>query len=97
MDDLIPKKDNTPYVIFKCIRCAQYLYVKASQKTKKCLRCGRNHQVNNIMKDGKMINGNVNALNYLKKKQNELALIEIGANPDLRALNDFSVAVNLDN
>jgi len=94
MDDLIWKKDENPYVVFKCAKCKQYIYVKTIQKTKKCLRCGRSYQVNKILKEGEVLKGIVNAMNRVKQKQNDLALEETGANPDLRAINDFFVAGN---
>ena len=97
MDDIIWKKDENPYVIFKCAKCKQYQYVKTKQKAKKCLRCGRSHQVNKILKNGEVIIGLVNAMNLVKQRQNELALKEIGSNPDLRAVGDFFVASNVDN
>ncbi|MBD3215224.1 MAG: DUF1922 domain-containing protein [Candidatus Lokiarchaeota archaeon] len=39
------KKDVKPYLIFICDECEQYMYVKPSQKKKKCLRCGKKYNV----------------------------------------------------
>ncbi len=84
------RRDETAYIVFKCLKCWQYIYVKATQKTKKCLRCGRSHRVKNI-NGGDNVKGMTAAVEYVKKKQNELALKEIGAEPDLRTINDYSV------
>jgi hypothetical protein len=67
------KRDNTPYLVFACKKCHQYSYVKITQKTKKCLRCGRMHQVNSIISEGKIVNGMTAALEMVKRKQAELA------------------------
>ncbi len=83
------RRDETNYIVFKCLKCRQYIYVKATQKTKKCLRCGRSHQVKKI--NGEIVKGMTAAVENVKKNQNELALKEIGAEPDLRTINDFSV------
>jgi len=79
------KKDETPYLIFACKKCQQYSYVKTSQKTKKCLRCGRSHQVNTILKEGEIVFGMSLAVNTVKRKQNELAI------PEFRSQSDFVI------
>ena len=84
------RRDETAYIVFKCLKCRQYIYAKATQKTKKCLRFGRSDQVKNIA-DGEIVKGMTAAVEYVKKKQNELALKELGAEPDLRTINDYSV------
>lgn len=88
MEDTAFKKDETPYLIFACKKCKGYSYVKTTQKTKKCLRCGRNHQVQEILKDGKVVFGLTEAVNAVKRKQNELAT------PEFRSGSDFVVATN---
>lgn len=90
MEEVAIKKDETPYIIFACKKCQQYSYVKITQKTKKCLRCGRTHQVNDILKYGDVVSGMTEAVNTVKRKQNELAI------PEFRSGSDFVVAANND-
>ena len=85
------KKDETPYIVFTCSKCNQYLYVKTTQKTKKCLRCNRTHQVKNIH-DGMLVKGMSTAVLTVKKGQNELAIRELGNEPELRGENDFCLS-----
>ncbi|MFX0167311.1 MAG: DUF1922 domain-containing protein [Candidatus Hodarchaeota archaeon] len=87
------KKDETPYLIFQCAKCKQYLYTKTTQKGKKCLRCGRNHTVSIILNSGEIVNGMSAAVEMVKKRQNELGKKELGHSPELRAFGDFTVAV----
>ncbi len=86
MEDITIKKDETPYLIFKCKKCKEYSYVKTAQSTKKCLRCGRVHQVREILKNGEVVYGMTEAVNTVKKNQNELAI------PEFRSGSDFVVA-----
>ena len=86
------KRDETPYYVFACIKCGRYLYVKTTQKNKKCFSCGRVHQVIRIKKNAETVNGITPANNIVKQRQNELAIKELGGNPDLRSCNEFSVA-----
>ena len=86
MEEIAIKKDETPYLIFACKKCQQYSYVKTSQKTKKCLRCGRSHRVQGILKDREVLYGMTEAVNAVKRKQNELAI------PEFRSGSDFVVA-----
>ncbi|MHA1534084.1 MAG: DUF1922 domain-containing protein [Promethearchaeota archaeon] len=88
MEDLAIKRDETPYLIFACKKCGGFFYVKTVQKTKKCLRCGRKHQVQDILKKGEVVSGMTEALNTVKRKQNELAT------PEFRSRNDFVVATH---
>jgi len=88
MEEIAIKKDETPYVIFACKKCQQYSYVKTTQKTKKCLRCGRMHQVQDILKNGDIVSGMTEAVNAVKRKQNELVI------PEFRSGSDFIVATN---
>ena len=81
------KKDETPYLIFACRKCQQFSYVKTTQKTKKCLRCGRTHQVSSLS-EGKTVYGMTAAVDTVKKKQNELAV------PEFRSNSDFVVSTN---
>jgi len=85
------KKDEKPYLIFTCSKCKQYLYVKTSQKTKKCLRCGKKHKVSSIIISGEIVEGMTEAVEMVKRRQNELAIKELGHTPELRAEGDFSV------
>lgn len=85
------KRDETPYLVFQCIKCQQYSYVKTTQKTKKCLRCNRNHQVLNILGRGEIVKGMTAALNRVKELQNELSHKQLGSNPNLTTQNGFSI------
>jgi len=87
MEEIAFKKDETPYLIFACRKCQQFAYVKTTQKTKKCLRCGRTHQVSSLS-EGETVYGMTAAVDTVKKKQNELAV------PELRSSSDFVVATN---
>ena len=86
------KIDENPYIIFKCFKCHHYIYVKTSQKTKKCLRCGYSHKVKNLINSGEIIKGLTNAIAAVKEKQNELAVEELKREPDLRTMNDFCLS-----
>ncbi|HUW21845.1 MAG TPA: DUF1922 domain-containing protein [Candidatus Bathyarchaeia archaeon] len=88
MEDTAFKKDETAYLIFACKKCQEYSYVKTTQKTKKCLRCGRTHQVRDVINDGEVVYGITEAVNAVKRKQNELAT------PEFRSGSDFVVATN---
>ena len=88
MEEIAIKKDETPYLIFACKKCKEYSYVKTTQKTKKCLRCGRTHQVQRILNDGEVVCGMTEAVNSVKRKQNELAI------PEFRSGSDFVVSIN---
>jgi hypothetical protein len=88
MEEIAFKKDETPYLVFVCKKCRQYSYVKTVQKTKKCLRCGRTHQVKDILNLGEIVSGMTEAVNTVKRKQTELAI------PEFRSKGDFVVATN---
>ncbi len=88
MEESALKKDKTPYLIFACNKCQQYFYVKTTQKTKKCLRCGRSHQVKHILNEGQIVYGMTQAVNTVKQKQNELAV------PEFRSHGDFVITTN---
>ena len=86
-------KDTTPYLVFPCEKCGQYLFVKQSgQLTKKCVRphCGRSHQVNTI-KNAQVVVGITAAKDTVKKMQHQLALRELGSSPDFHADHEFMV------
>jgi hypothetical protein len=87
------EKDKTPYLIFECKKCKQYLYVKTTQKWKKCLRCGRNHVVSNILNSGEIVNGMTAAVEIVKKKQNEFGKKELGSTPEFRTHGDFTITI----
>ncbi|MFX1377905.1 MAG: DUF1922 domain-containing protein [Promethearchaeota archaeon] len=91
MEDIIWKKDETPYLIFSCRKCHNYIYAKSTQKTKKCIRCGYIHKVNNVIERSEIIKGISNAIELVKKKQNELAIKELGSEPVFRTSEDFRV------
>ncbi len=80
--------------MFKCDKCAQYIYVNTKQKTKKCLRCGCTHQVKNIREkkiESETVLGLTTAVNKIKELQNTFAIQELGKTPDLRTEKDFHV------
>jgi len=85
------ERDKTPYLIFTCSKCKQYMYVKTTQKGKKCLRCGRQHRVSLIIKSGEIIQGMTAAVEKVKERQGEFAERELGHQPEFRAPNDYNV------
>ena len=91
MEDTKWKKDETPYMVFACTKCRQYSYAKTSQKSKKCVRCGYTHQVSKIIDGVEIVNGISNAVELVKKKQNDFALKKLGSEPDFRTLGDFKI------
>ncbi|MHA2007535.1 MAG: DUF1922 domain-containing protein [Promethearchaeota archaeon] len=91
MEDIQFKKDETPYLIFACYKCKQFLYAKTTQKTRKCLRCGRMHKIEKIIDSGEIVYGMTRAVNEVKRKQNELAIKEYGHNVEFRSFEDFKV------
>lgn len=92
MDEVGWKKDKTPYIVFECAKCKQYLYAKTTQKGKKCLRCGRHHRISSIIDSGEIVYGMTSAVEKVKEKQNMYAERELGHKPEFRAFNDYKVA-----
>ncbi len=90
MEEIGWQKDKTPYIVFSCRKCYNFLYSKATQKTKKCVRCGRSHAVNTIQ-GGEIVYGISKAVSTVQERQNELAVKELGSAPELRASGDFKV------
>jgi len=88
MEEIAFEKDKTPYLVFVCNKCQQFSYVKISKKSKKCLRCGRTHLVENIQSGGELVYGMTLAVDAVKRKQNELAV------PEFRSQNDFVINTN---
>jgi len=88
------KKDIKPYIIFRCSKCQQYMYVKPTQKGKKCLRCGRMHSVDKIKKSYKVevVEGMSAAAERVKDLQNNYAIEEFQEAPLLRGEDGFSIA-----
>jgi tRNA G26 N,N-dimethylase Trm1 len=91
MEDIAWKKDETSYVLFVCSKCHQYIYSKATQKFKKCPRCGYVHKVTNVINNAEIVDGISNAVELLKKRQNDLAIKELGSIPDFRTSEDFKI------
>ena len=85
------KRDETAYLIFQCSKCQQYSYVKTTQKTKKCLRCNRTHQVQNLLGRGEIVKGMTAAMERVKSLQNELVRNNIGRDPELVSEKGFSL------
>jgi hypothetical protein len=83
------EKDRTPYLVFSCTRCKQYSYVKTIQKTKKCLRCGKTHQVKSILKKGQIVEGITSAMKLVKKLENLIG------NPSFHTDDEFRIGVEL--
>ena len=81
-------KDKKPYLVFKCSKCNQYSYVKTTQKTKKCLRCGRAHQVKDLETSAIKVKGISEALKEVQARQNMLG------KGNFRTEGGFTVAVN---
>ncbi len=82
-------RDKTPYLVFPCKRCHQYSYVKLTQKTKKCLRCGHNHSLNSIIPTGQVVQGMTKALELVKKRQGSM-----NDSPQFKANNSFTLSTN---
>jgi len=78
-------KDTAPYLVFECSKCQQYSYVKITQKTKKCLRCGCSYQVKLIVNSGVIVNGMTAAVNKVKELQNTLG------SPQFRTESEFTI------
>ena len=91
IEEMTWKRDETPYIIFPCKNCGQYTYAKETQKSKKCLRCGRSHTVSRIRSIGEIVKGMTSAVELVKQKQNELALEELGNGPEFRTSSDFKI------
>lgn len=88
------KRDQNQYIIFKCVKCNQYSYVKSTQKTKKCLRCNRTYQVKKIQYE-LIVKGLTNAVETVKRKQNEVVVKKFKEFPDLRAKSDYIISSKL--
>ena len=56
------EKDINPYLVFPCVKCGRWLYVKKTQKTKKCLICNRTHQVKNLHNSAEVVEGMTKAI-----------------------------------
>ncbi|MFX1304402.1 MAG: DUF1922 domain-containing protein [Promethearchaeota archaeon] len=91
MEEIAWKTDKTPYLVFPCSKCKQYTYAKTTRKTKKCTRCGRSHIVSKILSIGEIVNGISVAVELVKKRQDELAIKELGTSPEFRTINDFAI------
>jgi len=65
------------------------MYVKQTQKTKKCLRCRRTHKVSDINNSGEIVKGMTRVVETVKEKQHELAIKELGTAPEFRSFGDF--------
>lgn len=81
-------RDTKPYLVFKCSKCDQYSYVRPTQKTKKCLRCGRVHQVKNIETSAIKVKGISEAVKEVQARQNKLG------KTNFRTEKGFALAVN---
>ena len=72
VDEIRFVKDESEYLVFACNECHQYSYVKITQKTKKCLRCGRSYQVKTLLTSGSIVKGMSTAVRTVKELQNRL-------------------------
>ena len=95
MEEVGFKKDETPYIIFTCSKCKQFMYVKTTQKTKKCLRCGRHHKVTANINSREIVNGMTEAVNRVKQRQAEFGLKERGNIPEFRTTGDFKLSLKI--
>ena len=86
MNEVGFEKDQSDYIIFSCTKCHQYSYVKTTQKTKKCLRCGRLYQVKLLLESGVIVKGMSAALFKVKELQNQLG------SPNFRTTQEFVIA-----
>lgn len=86
------KRDETPYLVFACYKCLQFSYVKSTQKTKKCLRCGHSHKVESLLNKSEMVNGMTNAVNRTKHLQHEFSRQELKREPDFVSEGGFMIA-----
>lgn len=89
MDEQVWKRDKNSYLVFSCKKCNQFSYVKLTQKSKKCLRCGHTHQVKFIIPSGEIVLGITNALELVKKMQEKLK-----GHPQFEVANSFKIAGN---
>jgi len=71
--------------------------VKTTQKSKKCLRCNKTHQVERILKNGEIIRGMTTAMERVKSLQNELARTELGKNADFISERGFYITQKTSN
>ncbi|MFX1364514.1 MAG: DUF1922 domain-containing protein [Promethearchaeota archaeon] len=91
MKDVRWKRDKTPYIVFACSKCKQFMYAKQTQKSKKCLRCGLTHKIPNLLSSKDIIHGMTNAVERVKEKQHELAIQETGSAPEFSSFGDFKI------
>ncbi|MHA1804952.1 MAG: DUF1922 domain-containing protein [Promethearchaeota archaeon] len=86
------KKDLSPYIIFKCPSCNNFLYFKQGKKSKTCTRCNRRFSLKTILANKIMIvKGMSAAVNKVKVLQNQRALKELGEAPKLHATNQYQL------
>ncbi|MFX0032553.1 MAG: DUF1922 domain-containing protein [Candidatus Hodarchaeota archaeon] len=102
MEHMRWKKDTTPYLIFACMKCQQYIYMKTTQKSKKCLRCGRSHQVKLIQERGEVVYGISKAVDRVKELQNNLGQVKLSAEKEFaiisrKKIQEISSNESLDN
>ena len=91
MEDVEWKRDETPYLIFACYKCFQFSYVKTTQKTKKCLRCGHIHNVESLLNKSEIVSGMTSAVNRIKHLQHEFSRQELKGEPDFASEGGFKI------
>ncbi|MHA1756560.1 MAG: DUF1922 domain-containing protein [Promethearchaeota archaeon] len=92
MDHKYMKKDLSPYIIFKCPSCHNFLYFKQGKKSKTCTRCNKRFGLKPILANKIMIvKGMTAAVNKVKVLQNQRALKELGEAPKLHATNQYQL------
>ena len=89
MEEVGFRKDESPYIVFACSKCKQFMYAKTTQQNKRCLRCGRYHKMTTIVGSGELVNGMAEAVNRVKQRQAEFGLKERGDIPEFRVAGDF--------
>ncbi|MFX1406871.1 MAG: DUF1922 domain-containing protein [Promethearchaeota archaeon] len=91
MEEKTFKKDTTPYIVFRCSKCKQFSYVKSTQKTKKCLRCGRTYQVRSLLTSSEIVYSMSAAVKAVQEKQNKLGLKKSDGAITLSTESDFII------
>ncbi len=64
--------DQKPYRLFQCSKCFQYQYYLPTQKSKKCLRCGKLYSVSDL-KPIEEVLGMSAAVSRVKELQNQIS------------------------
>lgn len=91
MEEVRWQKDETPYLVFSCLKCRQFMYVKTIKKNKICLRCGRSHNVSLVERSGEFVKGMTAAVDMVKQKQHGIALEELDGTLNFQTVDGFRI------